>query len=190
MKEVTEAATVARIRRLMDALLRYSQSGTITVKKIPGWVAAPMPSGAHLSVDDQARIIATAKEHPSTRLWAIALENVRNIAFVFSVDTSVDDLRAFNRRLNFLNYAFAATDAAVEKIRWVVACSTDDFLIALGPRAAVEAILGDSLTNGFSRFHSYASDVGWQTQTREILYGVEAALALYNIAAPGTEIVV
>jgi hypothetical protein len=190
MKAVTEAATIARIRRQLDVLLRYSPPGTITLEKVPGWVAAPMASGAHLSVNDQMRIITTVREHPFTRLWAILLEELHNIDPVFAVDASVDDLRAFNRQLNFLNCALAATDAAAEKIQSVVVCSTDDFLIALGPPAAVEAILGDSLTNGFARFYTYASHVGWQVQSREMLYGVEAALARYNSAAPRTEIVV
>jgi hypothetical protein len=185
VQPVTDSGLSQRLAERVGTYLRRETDGTFVAIATPGWSAVPLPAAAHLN-DEQRRALAAAAGAAGTRLWSVALEPLEGIAPVFAIEPTTDDLRLFNRRLGFVNAALIATDADAADARWIVGCSTDDVLVALGPSEALAPLIGGTPERAFAAFAEYANDPAWRPETRALLQRVAAALAGYAGAPAGT----
>ena len=186
MQELTDPELAERLVSAVATLLRTEHDSRITLVRVPGWFAVPLSGGTHLSTDDQARIVVACASQPDTRLWALSIHDRHRAPM--SVQAEIPDLLEFNRELSFLDYVLLATDNDSSSPRWMLACFTDDYLIALGPADSVQHLAGHTITDAFIAFREYASDAAWRPEVRANFEAVARALLRYNDTAPGTTI--
>jgi hypothetical protein len=148
----------------------------------------PLSGGTHLSTEHQARIVDVCADAPDTRLWALAIRDAERAPM--SVQGEIADLLEFNRELSFLDYVLLATGADPTTQRWLLACFTDDYLIALGPRDVVERLADHTMKGTFAAFAEYAGDPAWRADTRALFLAAARALLHYNEATPSAGVTV
>jgi hypothetical protein len=188
MKQLTNPDIVNLLTAEHAAHLHMDEYGNLTIHRAAGWVVAPLPGGTHLSVDDQKHILSLCAAQPELRLWALPIEQLPNSPGVIEVNPDTRDLLEFNRTLSFLDYSLLATNADATSVVWILACFSNDYLIALGPKALVERLIGGSVRSAFAAFSKYAEDPGWKPEIRSMLRDVATQLLQYADAEPGAGI--
>jgi hypothetical protein len=176
------------VAQQLVAHFRMKADEYFTIVRARGWSAVPLPSGTHLSVDIQTRILSLCSEQPGMSLWAVSVNKLLNAPEVLEVDASIQDLREFNRTLSFMNYVLLAMTWDEISLKWLLICSPNDYLIALGPTETIERLAGCVVKDAFFAFAEYAANPAWPLETRDMLRSVATACLRYCELAPGSSV--
>lgn len=173
----TTFAPVADVQRAetlfagMRQCVRREGDGTFELRRRTAVVALPGISNAHLSVEDQGRVAAAFEAASYPVVYAMALETLKGVAPVFEVPCSPAGMSGFQHACGHFNYALCSPD-----MRAVVVCSTDDFLVYLGPDGFVEACAGRSSAEAVQVYRDYVDSYSRMPAMQRILRAVDRAL--------------
>lgn len=131
------------------------------------WVAVPVDSGMHFDENDIERLSQAAISIGCSQCFAIATEPLGELPRCYQLETTPDDLLAFNRKWGAFNFVLIP-----ETRVFAVLCTSEDYFIVAGTCEFVKKAVGRDISVARAEFEEYASDETWPEDVRELLVSV------------------
>lgn len=174
---VDDPEKIGKLRDDLALLVRRLSDGSLLVRKRKGsWLAIPVESGFHLTVDDATQLANAIGQapHPAAPVYGILLEGLEGVAPVVTVPATAQGLMDFSKKMAHFNVALMPGDAS-----WVVALTTDDYFLVVGAKSFLKRAAGASVEEAYRQFHEFAGEC------RPLLAVLDAAECRYSKAKAG-----
>jgi len=165
-----EGRSEALVRKVGQVINRASE-GRFGLTRVGDWVAIPSESSSHLNRGDRNRLATAFRSRGHERIYAVALEVLKNIELAYEIEASEAGLDLFNRTCAHFNYVLCSVDVSCLAI-----CTTDDYLVIAGRADFVEGALGKSTGEAIAAFEEFIADPGWVAPMPSLLNSVLTAL--------------
>jgi len=158
---VSDAEELARVQGRLRSVLWRTPEGLGLLRKSE-WVAVPAESSLHLSETDRLRLRQAFEEAGFECVYAVALEDLDNVAALLRVAVSLSGLADFNHKCAHFNYALCPPDVS----SLVICSATGDFLAFVGTPEFVETAVGQPVIRAFEAFEGFARDAAWTVEQK------------------------